>query len=125
MRFILCIVLVMLLPASALAAKGSGAISLSRAQAAAARGEIRRKAPPIHGNSPKNGILDVFDRTRLLISPAMTSVCPKFISTCVSTFRVLKPFTVVPFNVTAVEPENPLPAMRTRVPGEPLLGRTR
>jgi hypothetical protein len=44
MRFILCIVLVMLLPASALAAKGSGAISLSRAQAAAARGDQQAAA---------------------------------------------------------------------------------
>src|SRR4029453_10917721 len=44
MRFILCIVLAMLLPASALAAKGSGAISLSRAQAAAARGDQQAAA---------------------------------------------------------------------------------
>ncbi|HET9175508.1 MAG TPA: hypothetical protein VFN84_04070 [Pseudolabrys sp.] len=44
MRFILCIVLVMLLPASALAAKGSGAMSLSRAQAAAARGDQQAAA---------------------------------------------------------------------------------
>jgi len=44
MRFILCIVLAVLLPASALAAKGSGAISLSRAQAAAARGDQQAAA---------------------------------------------------------------------------------
>ena len=40
MRFVLCIVIAALLPASALAAKGSGgSMSLSRAQAAAAKGD--------------------------------------------------------------------------------------
>jgi hypothetical protein len=39
MRFVLCIVIAALLPASALAAKGGGTMSLSRAQAAAAKGD--------------------------------------------------------------------------------------
>ena len=39
MRCILCLVIAVLLPASALAAKGGGTMSLSRAQAAAARGD--------------------------------------------------------------------------------------
>lgn len=40
MRFVLCIVIAALLPASALAAKGGGGtMSLSRAQAAAAKGD--------------------------------------------------------------------------------------
>jgi hypothetical protein len=40
MRFVLCVVIAVLLPASALAAKGSGgSMSLSRAQAAAAKGD--------------------------------------------------------------------------------------
>lgn len=39
MRFVLCIVIAALLPTSALAAKGGGAMSLSRAQSAAAKGD--------------------------------------------------------------------------------------
>jgi hypothetical protein len=39
MRFVLCIVIAALLPASAWAAKGGGSMSLSRAQAAAAKGD--------------------------------------------------------------------------------------
>jgi hypothetical protein len=40
MRFVLCVVIAALLPVSALAAKGSGgSMSLSRAQAAAAKGD--------------------------------------------------------------------------------------
>lgn len=39
MRFVLCIVIAALLPAPALAAKGGGAMSLGRAQAAAAKGD--------------------------------------------------------------------------------------
>lgn len=44
MRFVLCIVIAALLPTSALAAKGGGAMSLSRAQAAAAKGDQRAAA---------------------------------------------------------------------------------
>ncbi|MGA7253942.1 MAG: hypothetical protein WBX35_22315, partial [Pseudolabrys sp.] len=43
MRFVLCIVIAALLPGSALAAKG-GAMSLSRTQAAAARGDQQAAA---------------------------------------------------------------------------------
>jgi hypothetical protein len=39
MRFVLCIVIAALLPASDLAAQGGGAMSLSSAQAAAAKGD--------------------------------------------------------------------------------------
>lgn len=39
MRFVICIVIAALLPASALAAKGDGPMSLSRAQTAAAKGD--------------------------------------------------------------------------------------
>jgi hypothetical protein len=39
MRFALCIVIATLLPSSALAAKGDGAMTLSRTQAAASRGD--------------------------------------------------------------------------------------
>jgi hypothetical protein len=44
MRFVLCIVIAALLPASALAARGGGAMSLSRTQAAAARGDQQAAA---------------------------------------------------------------------------------
>jgi hypothetical protein len=44
MRFVLCIVIAALLPGSALAAKSGGAMSLSRTQAAAARGDQRAVA---------------------------------------------------------------------------------
>lgn len=44
MRFVLCIVIAALLPASAFAAKDDGAMSLSRAQAAAARGDQQAAA---------------------------------------------------------------------------------
>ena len=44
MRFVLCIVIAALLPASALAAKGSGSMSLARAQAAAAKGDQKAAA---------------------------------------------------------------------------------
>lgn len=43
MRFVLCIVIAALLPASALAAQG-GSMSLSRAQAAAAKGDQKAAA---------------------------------------------------------------------------------
>jgi len=39
MRFVLCVAIAALLPVSALAATGGGAMSLSRAQAVAARGD--------------------------------------------------------------------------------------
>src|SRR5262249_40861157 len=39
MRLVLCVFIAALLPVSALAATGGGAVSLSRAQAAAARGD--------------------------------------------------------------------------------------
>jgi hypothetical protein len=39
MRFILCVVIAALLPVPALAAKGGGAMSLSRTQAAASKGD--------------------------------------------------------------------------------------
>jgi hypothetical protein len=45
MRFVLCIVIAALLPVSALAAKGGGGtMSLSRAQAAAAKGDQKAAA---------------------------------------------------------------------------------
>ena len=44
MRFVLCVVIAVLLPASALAAKSGGAMSLSSAQAAAARGDQQAAA---------------------------------------------------------------------------------
>jgi hypothetical protein len=44
MRFVLCVVLATLLPGSALAAKGGPAMSLSRAQEAAARGDQQAAA---------------------------------------------------------------------------------
>jgi hypothetical protein len=44
MRFVLCIVIATLPPASALAAKGGGTMSLSRAQAAAAGGSVQAAA---------------------------------------------------------------------------------
>ena len=44
MRFVLCIVIAALLPASALAAKGGASMSLSSAQAAAARGDQQAAA---------------------------------------------------------------------------------
>ena len=44
MRFVLCIVIAALLPASALAAKDGESMSLSRAQAAAAKGEQKAAA---------------------------------------------------------------------------------
>jgi hypothetical protein len=44
MRFVLCVVIVALLPASALAAKGGESMSLSRAQAAAAKGDQKAAA---------------------------------------------------------------------------------
>ncbi len=44
MRFVLCLVIATLLPASALAAKGGEAMSLSRAQAAAAKGDQKAAA---------------------------------------------------------------------------------
>jgi hypothetical protein len=44
MRFVLCVLVVALLPASALAAKGAESISLSRAQAAAAKGDQKAAA---------------------------------------------------------------------------------
>jgi hypothetical protein len=44
MRFVLCIVIAALLPASTLAAKGGGTMSLSRAQAAAAKGDQKAAA---------------------------------------------------------------------------------
>jgi hypothetical protein len=44
MRFVLCIVIAALLPASALAAKGGGSMSLARAQAAAAKGDQKAAA---------------------------------------------------------------------------------
>ena len=44
MRFVLCVVIVALLPASALAAKDGGSMSLSRAQAAAAKGDQKAAA---------------------------------------------------------------------------------
>ena len=44
MRFVLCVVIAALLPVSALAATGGGAMSLSRAQAAAARGDQKAVA---------------------------------------------------------------------------------
>ena len=44
MRFVLCIVIATLLPVSALAAKGGGTMSLSRAQAAAAKGDQKAAA---------------------------------------------------------------------------------
>jgi hypothetical protein len=44
MRFVLCIVIVALLPASALAARSGGSMSLSRAQAAAAKGDQKAAA---------------------------------------------------------------------------------
>jgi hypothetical protein len=44
MRFVLCVVMVALLPASALAAKDGGSMSLSRAQAAAAKGDQKAAA---------------------------------------------------------------------------------
>lgn len=44
MRFVLCIVIAALLPASALAQNGGGAMSLSRAQAAAAKGDQKAAA---------------------------------------------------------------------------------
>ena len=44
MRFVLCIVIAPLLPASALAATGGGAMSLSQTQAAAARGDQKAAA---------------------------------------------------------------------------------
>ena len=43
MRFVLCVVIAAMLPASALAQKG-GSMSLSRAQAAAAKGDQRAAA---------------------------------------------------------------------------------
>ena len=44
MRFVLCIVIAALLPASALAAKGGASMSLSRAQTAAAKGDQKAAA---------------------------------------------------------------------------------
>ena len=44
MRFVLCIVIAALLPASALAAKGGVSMSLSSAQAAAAKGDQKAAA---------------------------------------------------------------------------------
>ncbi len=44
MRFIMCIVIAALLPASALAANDGGSMSLSRAQAAAAKGDQKAAA---------------------------------------------------------------------------------
>ena len=44
MRFVLCIVIAALLPASSLAAKGGESMSLSRAQAAAAKGDQKAAA---------------------------------------------------------------------------------
>jgi len=44
MRFVLCIVIAALLPASALAANGGGSMSLSSAQAAAAKGDQKAAA---------------------------------------------------------------------------------
>jgi hypothetical protein len=44
MRFVLCVVIVALLPASGLAAKGGESMSLSRAQAAAAKGDQKAAA---------------------------------------------------------------------------------
>lgn len=44
MRFVLCIVIAALLPASALAAEDGGSMSLSRAQAAAAKGDQKAAA---------------------------------------------------------------------------------
>jgi len=44
MRFVICIVIAALVPGSALAAKGSGTMSLSRAQAAASRGDQQAAA---------------------------------------------------------------------------------
>jgi len=44
MRFVLCVVIAALLPASALAQKGGGSMSLSRAQAAAAKGDQKAAA---------------------------------------------------------------------------------
>ena len=44
MRFVLCIVIAALLPVSALAAKDGGSMSLSRAQAAAAKGDQKAAA---------------------------------------------------------------------------------
>ena len=44
MRFVLCIVIAALLPASALAAKDGESMSLSRAQAAAAKGDQKAAA---------------------------------------------------------------------------------
>ncbi|HET9715109.1 MAG TPA: hypothetical protein VFP60_02890 [Pseudolabrys sp.] len=44
MRFVLCIVMAVLLPAPVLAAKDGGAMSLSRAKAAAERGDQKAAA---------------------------------------------------------------------------------
>ena len=44
MHFVLCVVIAALLPVSALAAKGGGPMSLSRTQAAAARGDQKAVA---------------------------------------------------------------------------------
>ena len=44
MRFVLCIVIAALLPASALAAQDGGSMSLSSAQAAAAKGDQKAAA---------------------------------------------------------------------------------
>ena len=56
MRFVSCVLIVALLPASALAAKSGGSMSLSRAQAAAAKGD-QKAATALATTTNRDGCL--------------------------------------------------------------------
>jgi len=84
------------------------------------RAAVAELAAPIHGNSPKKGILEVLEVTCLEISPPMIRVSPKFISTSVLTRRVIRLGTVMPWTVTEFERSFELTSGLTCIRSRPL-----